>query len=171
MCKLHICVFYVQNTCAFVHNTYIGWRRFIGCRDLRVSFRKRATSHRTLLQKLTYKDKASYVSTPFCICNYLETTIPKKNFQKNKQCIYICICIFTHMYIHIYIYMYIYIHIYMYISLYIYIYIYIHTRICIYIYTCLYIHIYIYEYIYIYVHTCTNIYMFIYMYIYVYISV
>ena len=41
-----------------------GWRRRIGCLTLQVIFRKRATNYRALLRKITYKDKASYESTP-----------------------------------------------------------------------------------------------------------
>ena len=37
-----------------------GWRRPIGCLKLQVMFRKRATNYRALLQKMTFKDKASY---------------------------------------------------------------------------------------------------------------
>ena len=43
-----------------------GWRRCIGCLKLQISFRKRATNFRALLQKTTSKDKASYGSTPPC---------------------------------------------------------------------------------------------------------
>ena len=43
-----------------------GWRRLIGCLKLQVIFRKRATNCRALLRKMTYKDKASYDSTPPC---------------------------------------------------------------------------------------------------------
>ena len=46
------------------HHT--GWWRLIGCLQLQVIFRKRATNHRTLLQKMTYKDKAFYASSPPC---------------------------------------------------------------------------------------------------------
>ena len=44
------------------------WRRLIGCLKLQVIDRKRATNYRALLQKMTYKDKASYGSLPPCIC-------------------------------------------------------------------------------------------------------
>jgi len=37
-------------------------RKVVRCLKLQVSFRKRATNHRALLQKMTYKDKASYGS-------------------------------------------------------------------------------------------------------------
>jgi len=43
-----------------------GWRKPIGCFKLQVIFRKRATNSRALLRKITYKDMASYDSTPPC---------------------------------------------------------------------------------------------------------
>jgi len=42
-------------------------RRPIGCLKLKVTFRKRATNYRALFRKMTYKDKASYSSSPPCI--------------------------------------------------------------------------------------------------------
>ena len=48
-------------------NSHMGWRRPIGCLKLQAIFRKRATNYRVLLQKMTYKDKASYESSPPCI--------------------------------------------------------------------------------------------------------
>ena len=47
-----------------MHHT--GWRRFIGSPKLHVIFHKRATTDRALLRKMTYEDKASYVSSPPC---------------------------------------------------------------------------------------------------------
>jgi len=44
-----------------------GRRRLIGCLKLQLIFRKRATNYGALLQKITCKDKASYVSTPPCM--------------------------------------------------------------------------------------------------------
>ena len=44
-----------------------GWRRLIGCLQLQVISRKRATTYRALLRKMTYEDKASYDSTPLYI--------------------------------------------------------------------------------------------------------
>ena len=44
-----------------------GLPRLIGCLKLQVIFRKRATSNRALLRKMTNKDKASYGSWPPCI--------------------------------------------------------------------------------------------------------
>jgi len=40
---------------------HTGWRRWIGCLELQVSFRKRATNYRALLQEIIHKDKASNV--------------------------------------------------------------------------------------------------------------
>ena len=55
-----------QSTTTHAHVKRTGWRRLIGCLKLQVIFRKRATNHRALLQKMTYEDKASYDSTPHC---------------------------------------------------------------------------------------------------------
>ena len=54
-----------------------GWRRLIGCLKLQIIFHKRATSHRALLRKMTYKDKACYASSPpsICIRTYTHTYI------------------------------------------------------------------------------------------------
>ena len=43
-----------------------GWPRCVGCLNLQVSFRKRATNCRSLFRKMTYKDKAFYGSSPPC---------------------------------------------------------------------------------------------------------
>jgi len=43
-----------------------GRRRYIGCLNLQVIFRNRSTNSRALLRKMTYKDKASYGSSPTC---------------------------------------------------------------------------------------------------------
>ena len=45
-----------------------GWRRLIGSPKLQIIFHKRATKYRSLLRKMTYKDKGSYESSPLCIC-------------------------------------------------------------------------------------------------------
>jgi len=44
-----------------------GWRRVIGCPELQVIFRKRATKYKSLLRKMIFKDKGSYESSPPCI--------------------------------------------------------------------------------------------------------
>ena len=52
-----------------IHPT-TGWRRLIGCPKLQSIFHKRATKYRSLLQKMNYKDKGSYVSSPPCsVCS------------------------------------------------------------------------------------------------------
>ena len=43
-----------------------GWRRPIGCLELQVIFRKRATNDRALLRKITYEDMASYGTSTAC---------------------------------------------------------------------------------------------------------
>ena len=43
-----------------------GWRRLIGSPKLQIMFHKRATKYRSLLRKMTYKDKGSYESLPPC---------------------------------------------------------------------------------------------------------
>ena len=46
----------------------IRWRSCIGCLKLQISFRKIATDFRALWREMTSKDKASYDSTPPCMC-------------------------------------------------------------------------------------------------------
>ena len=43
-----------------------GWRGVIGCLNLHVIFRKRATNYRAVLRETTYEDQAHYDSTPPC---------------------------------------------------------------------------------------------------------
>jgi len=43
-----------------------GWRRVIGSPKLQTIFHKRAFKYRSLLRKMTYKDKGSYESSPSC---------------------------------------------------------------------------------------------------------
>jgi len=52
--------------CVIIQAQEIPYRVWIpmGCLKLRFSLRKRATNYRALLRKMTYKDKASYDSTP-----------------------------------------------------------------------------------------------------------
>ena len=47
-----------------LHDT--GWRRLIGSPKLQIIFHKRATQYRSLLPKMTYKDKGSYESSQPC---------------------------------------------------------------------------------------------------------
>ena len=55
-----------QNEVCFYHFRCTGWRRLIGSPKLQIIFHKRATKYRSLLRKMTYKDKGSYDSTPPC---------------------------------------------------------------------------------------------------------
>jgi len=48
-----------------------GWRRLKGSPTLQIIFHKRATKYRSLLRKMTYKDKASYGSSPPCMTDCL----------------------------------------------------------------------------------------------------
>jgi len=43
-----------------------GWRSLIGSPKSQIIFHKRATKYRSLLRKMTYKDKGSYESSPPC---------------------------------------------------------------------------------------------------------
>ena len=44
-----------------------GWRRLIGSPKLQIIFHKRAIKYRSLLRKMTCKDKGSYESSPPCM--------------------------------------------------------------------------------------------------------
>jgi len=44
-----------------------GWRRLMGSPKLQITLHKRATKYRSLLQKMTCKDKGSYASLPPCM--------------------------------------------------------------------------------------------------------
>jgi len=59
----------------------------IGCLKLQVSFRKRATNYRALLQKMTSKDKVSYGSWPPC-----STGLEKFYFVRHSAGQFIEIC-------------------------------------------------------------------------------
>jgi len=48
-------------------SSYTGWRRLIGSPKLQIISHKRATKYRSLLRKMTYKDKGSHESSPPCI--------------------------------------------------------------------------------------------------------
>ena len=52
---------------AIIQNEATGWRRLIGSPKLQIIFHKRATKYRSLMRKMTYKDKGSYESSPPCI--------------------------------------------------------------------------------------------------------
>jgi len=79
------------------------WRRRVGCLELHVIFRRTATNYRALLQKMTYKDKASYGSSPPCSklsrelkycsravasvanCSTLSSKLPLEKYLPNLQ--------------------------------------------------------------------------------------
>ena len=71
--------------------TYTGWRRLIGSPKLHIIFHKRAAKYRSLLRKMTYKDKGSYESSPPCIR-------PLSSSTSISLC-RLCIHVFIHMYI------------------------------------------------------------------------
>jgi len=152
-----------------------GWRRPTRCHKLRVIFRKRASNHRALLQKMTYKDEASCGSSPPCSFKYISlhdgSGVVSENLKDSIAFSYMfpCtpsslhdrvlstslivdgrVCTYIHI-IHIYMYMCIRICIYMDVYMYIYtytnvcIYIYIFVYICMYTCICTYISTYIYE--------------------------
>jgi len=58
-----------------------GWRRSRECLKLQVTFRKRDTNYRALLQKMTYTDKASYGSSPPCSVGVRR--VSQENSQEN----------------------------------------------------------------------------------------
>ena len=83
-----------------VTTLHTGWRRLIGRLKLQVNFRKRATSWRALLRKMTYEDKAPYASTPPCSTfNQSVTTLHitfyhepfHMTFKYEPHCISLCI--------------------------------------------------------------------------------
>ena len=66
------------------------WRRHIGSPKLQIIFHQKATKYRSLLQKMTYKDKGSYESSPPFIHIYSHIW----NVQGFTQIyIYVYICI------------------------------------------------------------------------------
>jgi len=65
---IHVCI-YISMSKSVYSRMYIhtGWRRLIESPKLQIIFHKRATKYRSLLRKMTYKDKGSYESSPPCI--------------------------------------------------------------------------------------------------------
>ena len=61
------CMSFWGYACSTTWYCNTGWRRLIGSPKLQIIFHKRATKYRALLRKMTYKDKASYESSPPCI--------------------------------------------------------------------------------------------------------
>jgi len=66
-----------------------GWRRLIGSPKLQIIFHKWATKYRSLLRKMTFKDKASSESSPPCrlrsdrifLCVYI--TLSHRNIRSS----------------------------------------------------------------------------------------
>jgi len=65
------------------------WRRPIGCLELQVICRKRATNYRALWRKMTYQDKASYGSSPPCESNVLAKLCQIENRQYTNHPIWL----------------------------------------------------------------------------------
>jgi len=64
----HTCCLHFLCHDSFISTTCVtGWRRLIGSPKLQIIFHKRATQYKSLLRKMTYKDKGSYESSPPCI--------------------------------------------------------------------------------------------------------
>ena len=57
------------------HFTCTGWQRCIGCLKFQISFHKRATNYMALLREITYKDKASYASSPPCVDEFYSSAL------------------------------------------------------------------------------------------------
>jgi len=160
--------------------TCTGWRRLTGSPKLQIIFHKRATKYRSLLRKMTYKDKGSYESSQPCTSN----NKGRVKILKSQLCrdvilhthlaaLLMCVISLTHIYIYIHtsdIYIYI---------IYIYIYIYVcisEPMFCIILHrhpaallTCVISLTYTYIYMYIYTSNIYVLYIYIYIYIRMYI--
>jgi len=93
-----------------------GWRKLIGSTKLHIIFHKRATKYRSLLRKMTYKDKGSYESSPplyyVHINDSWDTRIRTGLLLYIRLCIFMYICLYRkHVYIYLYAYTYVYTHI------------------------------------------------------------
>jgi len=64
LCVWHDSFIYVTKLIYMWERTcFTGWRRLVGSPKLQINFHKRATKYRSLLRKMTYKDKESYESS------------------------------------------------------------------------------------------------------------
>ena len=63
---IYLCIYIPLPNC-YTRVKHTGWRRFIGSPKLQIIFHKRATKYRSLLRKMTYKDKGSCESSPPCM--------------------------------------------------------------------------------------------------------
>ena len=95
--------------------TYIlcctGWRRLIGSPKLQIIFYKRAIKYRSLLRKMTYKDKGSYASSPPCTLhcgshgiryNAGYRVAKTATYINVHICIDVCVCKYSYIYLYIY---------------------------------------------------------------------
>jgi len=81
-----------RGVCIHVHT---GWRRLIGSPNLQIIFLKRSIKYKSLLRKMTYKDKGSYESSPPCICiDVCQYTGTKRGDMMHLEFVYIHICVF-----------------------------------------------------------------------------
>jgi len=68
MCVTYVSHPHICHTCEWTkYVTHTGWQSLIGSPKLQIIFHKRATKYRSLLKKMTCKDKESYESSPPCI--------------------------------------------------------------------------------------------------------
>ena len=93
---------------------YTGWRRPIGCLLLQVMFLKRAINSRALLRKMTYKDKASYGSSPPCTrithIQRVWQNMLQNNTETRSVAVYVHKYVRTQTHKHIHTHMYVYTH-------------------------------------------------------------
>ena len=115
-----ICIYYIYSH-IYKHlqplSYCTGWRRPVGCLQLQVIFRKRATDYRALLRILTCTDKTSYGSSPPCntrlkslnsyrpyvsspLCTLLLNVSGFRCWQIHTYlyiykcvCVYVCVCV------------------------------------------------------------------------------
>ena len=74
-----------------------GWRRLTGSPKLQIILYKRATKYRSLLRKMTYKDKGSYESSPPCIdWDIKRICISKLRLQGSQNMDAIWMHVYTH---------------------------------------------------------------------------
>ena len=63
---VHLEIHRIPSVARLLYWSLVSHYRCIGCLKLHMTFDERATKHRALLRKMTYKDKASYGSLPPC---------------------------------------------------------------------------------------------------------
>ena len=92
LCQLSLPTKSNTSSPGFVIST--GWRRLIGSPKLQIIFHTRATKYRSLLRKMTHKDKGSYESSPPCsrslyLCvskRVLQVTVKKRPTNNKIFC-------------------------------------------------------------------------------------